>query len=164
MLGAACRKSLALGEENFPMQVELEPTITDTDLDLEAQVRDAIDQLDILNGTQARVDIAVKDAHVTLRGNVQSPMSCVEVEWAAAAVPGVKGVSNMLADDGTLSRRVATALAYDPRTTAIPPGYQVTPMFGHTLLIGKFTDAQASAVLAVSQSVPDVLSVRIKRL
>jgi hypothetical protein len=146
------------------MQVTLEPAITDTDLDLEAQVRDAIDQLDILNGTQARVDIEVKDGHVTLRGNVQSPMSCVEVEWAAAAVPGVMSVTNLLADDGTLSRRVATALAYDPRTSAIPPGYEVTPMFGHTLLIGKFTDEQAGALMAVSQAVPDVLSVKIKRL
>ncbi|MEP7357255.1 MAG: BON domain-containing protein, partial [Anaerolineales bacterium] len=90
--------------------------MTDTDLDLEAQVREAIDQLDILNGTRARVDLAVKDGHVTLHGNVQSPMSCVEVEWAAAAVPAVKGVTNMLVDDAELSRRVATALAYDPRT------------------------------------------------
>jgi osmotically-inducible protein OsmY len=146
------------------MQVNLEPVITDTDLDLEAQVRDAIDQLDILNGTQARVDIAVKDAHVTIRGNVQSPMSCVEVEWAAAAVAGVQGVSNLLVDDAELSRRVATALAYDPRTGSIPPGYEVTPMFGHIGVIGKFSDEQAAAVLAVAQSVPDVRSVTIKRL
>jgi len=146
------------------MQVSLEPVITDTDLDLEAQVRDAIDQLDILNGTQARVDIAVKDGHVTLRGNVQSPMSCVEVEWAAAAVPGGKGVTNLLVDDAELSRRVATALAYDPRTSAIPPGYEVTPVFGHVVLIGKFTDDQASAVQAVVQGLPDARSVTIRRL
>ena len=86
------------------------------------------------------------------------------MEWAAADVPGVQGVTNMLADDGTLSRRVANALAYDPRTTAIPPGYEVTPIFGHTVLIGKFTDEQARAVEAVSLAVPDVLSVKIKRL
>ena len=146
------------------MQVNLEPVITDMDLDLEAQVRDAVDQLDILNGTQARVDIEVKDAHVTIRGNVQSPMSCVEVEWAAAAVAGVNGVTNLLVDDAELSRRVATALAYDPRTSAIPPGYEVTPMFGHIVIIGKFADAQAGAVLAVAQAVPDVRSVTIKRL
>jgi osmotically-inducible protein OsmY len=146
------------------MQVTLEPVITDTDLDLEAQVRDAIGQLDILNGTQARVDIEVKDGHVTIRGNVQSPMSCVEVEWLAAAVPGVKGVTNLLVDDAELSRRVATALAYDPRTSAIPPGYEVTPVFGHVVLIGKFTDDQASAVQAVVQGLPDARSVTIRRL
>ena len=146
------------------MQVTLEPVITDSDLDLEAQVRDAVDQLDILNGTQARVDLKVNDGHVTIRGNVQSPMSCVEVEWAVAAVAGVKGVTNLLVDDAELSRRVATALAYDPRTGAIPPGYEVTPMFGHIVVIGKFSDEQAGAVLAVAQAVPDVRSVAIKRL
>jgi hypothetical protein len=146
------------------MEVNLEPVTTDTDLDLEAQVRDAIDQLDILNGTQARVDIEVKDGHVTVRGNVQSPMACVEVEWVTAAVPGVKGVTNMLVDDAELSRRVATALAYDPRASSIPPGYEVTPVFGHIVVIGKFGDEQASAVLAVAQDVPDVRSVVIKRL
>ena len=46
------------------MQVTLEPVITDTDLDLEAQVQEAIDQLDILNGTQARVDLEAKDSHL----------------------------------------------------------------------------------------------------
>ena len=146
------------------MQVTLEPVMTDTDLDLEAEVRDAVDQLDILNGTQARVDIEVKDSHVTIHGNVQSPMSCVEVEWAVAAVPGVSGVTNLLVDDAELSRRVATVLAYDPRTSAIPPGYEVTPIFGHIVIIGKFTDEQAGAVLAVAQAVPDVLAVTIKRL
>ncbi len=146
------------------MQVTLEPVMTDTDLDLEAEVREAVDQLDILNGTQARVDIEVKDVHVTIRGNVQSPMACVEVEWAVAAAPGVKGVTNLLVDDAELSRRVATALAYDPRTSAIPPGYEVTPIFGNIVIIGKFTDEQAGAVLAVTQAVPDVLSVTIKRL
>jgi hypothetical protein len=146
------------------MDVNLEPALTDMDLDLDAVVRDTLDQLDILKGSEAKVRVAVKDGHVTLHGNVQSPMSCIEVEWAAASVPGVKGVTNELADDATLSRRVATALAYDPRTASIPPGYEVTPMFGHVLIIGKFSDDQAAAVTAVTQAVPDVLSVKIRRL
>ena len=146
------------------MLANLEPVMTDTDLDLETEVRDAIDQLDIIKGSEAQVVVEVKDSLVTLRGNVQSPMSCVEIEWTAAAVPGVKGVTNMLVDDAELSRRVATALAYDPRTAAIQPGYEVTPMFGHVLIIGKFSDEQAAAVTAVAAAVPDVRSVKIKRL
>ena len=69
-----------------------------------------------------------------------------------------------LIEDAELSRRVATALAYDPRTSSIPPGYEVTPVFGHIVVIGKFTDAQAAAVLAVAQAVPEVRSVTLKRL
>ena len=146
------------------MQANLEPVMTDTDLDLEARLRDVIEGLDGLQGTQARLEIDVQDGHVTLRGNVQSPMTCVEAEWAASAVPGVKGMSNLIVDDAALSRRVATALAYDARTAAIPPGYEVTPVFGHIVIIGKFTDEQAAAVTAVAQAVPDVRSVMLKRL
>ncbi|MEO6626900.1 MAG: BON domain-containing protein [Burkholderiaceae bacterium] len=146
------------------MQANLEPVMTDTDLDLETEVRDALDQLDILKGSEAQVAVEVKDSLVTLRGNVQSPMSCVEVEWAAAAVPGVMGVTNMLVDDAELSRRVAMALAYDPRTAAIQPGYEVAPMFGHIQIIGKFSDEQAAAVAAVGEAVPEVRSLKLKRL
>ena len=146
------------------MEVILSPAQTDADLDLEGQVRDSVNKLDFLNGTRAWVNIDVADGHVTLRGNVQSPMSAVEVERAAAEVAGVKSVTGLVVDDATLSRRVAESLARDPRTSAIPPGYEVTVMFGYITLIGRFTEEQALAAQAVSQAVPDVRGVHVKRL
>lgn len=134
----------------------------DTALDLEAEVREAIHSLDILRGTRAEVNIAVSGGHVTLHGVVQSPMAAVEAERAAADVPGVTEVTNELVDDGSLTRQVAEVLARDPRTRGIPPGYEVTSIFGHLTLIGRFTAAEANAVLAVTQAVPGVRTVNLK--
>jgi osmotically-inducible protein OsmY len=89
-------------------------------------------------------------------------MMAADVERAAAEVPGVTQVTNLLVDDGTLSRQIAEALATDPRTQAIPPGYEVNPIFGHVFLVGRFTPDEARAVMAVAQSLPGVRSVNVK--
>ena len=135
---------------------------TDSDLDLLTAIHDLLNQLPTVRGSRARVVPEVAGGHVTLRGNVQSPMVAVEVERAVAEVPGVTGLDNLLADDGTLMRDVAEALATDERTRAIPPGYEVTTVFGQVTLVGRFTDTEAAAVMAVTQAVPGVRGVNVK--
>jgi hypothetical protein len=89
-------------------------------------------------------------------------MVAVEVERAAAGLPGVMGVTNLVADDGTLSRAVAEALATDPRTRDIPPGNEVTVVFGHVTVIGRLTNEEARNVMAVAQGTAGVRSVNVK--
>jgi osmotically-inducible protein OsmY len=140
------------------------PTIApdDQDLDLEAVLNDMLFGMDGLNGTRADVRVEVAGGHVTLRGAVQSPMVAVEVERAVADVPGVTGVTNLLVDDGNLSRVVAEALSTDPRTRDIPPGYRITAIFANIAVAGRFTDAEAQQVMTVAQAVPGVRSVNVK--
>jgi osmotically-inducible protein OsmY len=140
------------------------PANTDTDLDLQERVRDAIYALDVMRGTRAHVNVTVAKGHVTLDGVVQSPMAAAEVERAAADVAGAGAVTSHLLDDATLSSRVAEALGKDPRTATIPPGYDVVSVFGHMWIVGSFTPEQAQAVTAVARSVPGVLTITIKEI
>ena len=147
------------------MEHDLAPANTmDTDLDLAERIRTAIHALDVLRGTRAHVEVTVTNGHATLDGVVQSPMAAVEVARAAADVAGGAGVTSHLLDDAGLSNRVAEALATDPRTAAIPPGYDVNSTFGHVKLVGYFTPEQAQAATAVSQAVPGVRGVSIQAL
>jgi osmotically-inducible protein OsmY len=146
------------------MEANLATVNADIDLDLTERVSQAIGALDILHGTRAHVDVQAVNGHVTLEGIVQSPMSAVEVARAATDVPGVSGVTSHVVDDATLSRKVAEALSKDERTRAIPPGYEVTSVFGHLTVIGRFTEEQARALQAVCQSVRSVRTVKVKRL
>jgi hypothetical protein len=91
-------------------------------------------------------------------------MAAAEVERAATDVAGAAAVTSHLLDDATLSSRVAEALGRDPRTAAIPPGYDVVSVFGHMWIVGSFTPEQAQAVTAVARSVPRVLTVTIKEI
>lgn len=136
--------------------------LTDRDLDLLAEIHDNLNQLDLVRSSRAQVEVHVTAGQVTLTGAVQSPMVAVEVERAVAEVPGVVSVQNDLVDDGTLSREIAEALATDPRTQAIPPGYEVTVVFAQVTLIGRFTDLEAQAVMAVAQAVRGVRGVNVK--
>lgn len=146
------------------MDVDATPSLmpTDSDLDLLAEVHAVLNQLPTVRGSRAQVRALVSGGRVTLTGNVQSPMVAVEVERAVAEAPGLVELDNQLVDDGTLMRDVAEALATDPRTRAIPPGYEVTSVFGQVTLIGRFNDAEAVAVMAVTQAVPGVRGVNVK--
>ncbi len=145
------------------MEDELAPVNSlDTDLDLAERVRDAIGTLDILHGSRAHVEVTAMGGHVTLEGVVQSPMAAAEVERAAVDVAGPGAVTSHVVDDATLRRRAAEALATDPRTAAIPPGYNVSVTFGHLWLVGRLTAEQAQAATAVCQAVPGVRSVTLK--
>jgi osmotically-inducible protein OsmY len=147
------------------MDHDLAPADTmDTDLDLAERIHDAIHALDVLRGTRAHVEVTVTNGHATLEGVVQSPMAAVEVARAAADVAGGAVVTSHLLDDANLSNQVAEALATDPRTAAIPPGYEVNSTFGHLRLVGYFTPGQAQAAKAVCQSVHGVRSVAIQAL
>ena len=146
------------------MDSNLAPANLNLDLDLTERVSDAIHALDVLRGSRAHVEVKVANGHVTLEGNVQSPMAAVEVQRAAAEAPGVAGVTSRLIDDATLSRQAAEALGNDPRTAAIPPGYEVASVFGHLRLVGHFTAEQSQALVVVCQSVPGVRTVNIKEL
>lgn len=135
---------------------------TDVNVDLEAEVSDALDALDFVRASGAEVAVKVENGHVILTGHVQSPMAVVEAERAVEAVPGVVGVTNQLVDDARLMRQVAEALATDERTRAIAPGYEVTVVFGYLTLIGRFAGEEAGAVQAVAAAVPGVRRVTLK--
>jgi osmotically-inducible protein OsmY len=144
------------------MDSNLATVNVDFDLDLQERVHDAIYALDVLRGTRAHVDVAVNNGQVTLQGNIQSPMAAAEVERTAAEAPGVTRVISHVVDDATLSSQLAEALATDVRTAAIPPGYEVASLYGHVMLIGRFTAEQAQAVETVAHGVPSVRSVNVK--
>jgi osmotically-inducible protein OsmY len=104
----------------------------------------------------------VKDGFVTLAGLVPSVFAASEAERAARAVPGVVGVANHLLDDGSLTRRVAHALATDPRTRSIPPGYRVTCFYGRVVLVGNLDEeVTRTAVVEVCKSVEGVRDVKV---
>jgi osmotically-inducible protein OsmY len=146
------------------MEANLAPATTDLDLDLQERITAAINALDVLRGTRARVAVMVNHGQVTLTGALQSPMAAAEVARAAAEVPGVNAVVNQLVDDGSLSSLVAGALATDARTAAISPGYEVVSNYGHLKLVGYFNPDQAQAVEAVSGAVSGVRSVTVAAL
>ena len=146
------------------MEIETTPAGTDLDNDIEAEVTDAVMALDAVRPSAAVVNVDVRAGLVTLTGYVQSPMAAVEVERAAAEVPGVTGVANNLIDDGSLSRLVAEVLATDPATRDIPPGYEVAPTFGYLRLVGYFSREQADALAAVIQAIPGVRGLQVVSL
>lgn len=144
------------------MEATALPTTLSTDMDMEAEVTRAILELDALRAAPAEVNVGVTDGHVTLTGIVPSRMIAAEVERVSRGVPGVSGVSNRLLDDGSLTLRVARALAADPRTRAIPPGYRVMCVFGHVTLVGRFADEpERQAAVEVAQDVTGVRSAKV---
>ena len=144
------------------MEATALPTTVSTDLDIEAEVTNAILRLDALRPAPAEVKVSVTDGQVTLTGIVPSRMIAAEVERVARSVPGVAGVSNHLLDDGSLTLLVARALAIDPRTRSIPPGYRVMCIFGRVTLVGKFADEQIrDAATEVAQGVSGVRSAKV---
>jgi len=144
------------------MEATALPTTLSTDMDMEAEVTRAILELDALRAAPAEVNVGVTDGHVTLTGIVPSRMIAAEVERVSRGVPGVSGVSNHLLDDGSLTLRVAYALADDPRTRIIPPGYRVMCVFGHVTLVGRFADEpERQAAVEVAQDVTGVRSAKV---
>lgn len=144
------------------MEATAVPTAVNADLDIEAKVTNAILALDALRAAPAEVNVQVTNGQITLTGIVPSRMIAAEVERVARAVPGVVGVTNQLLDDGSLTLLVARALATDPRTRAIPPGYRVRCVFGSVSLVGKFADEQMrDAAVEVAQSVSGVRSAKV---
>jgi osmotically-inducible protein OsmY len=144
------------------MEATALPTAVSTDLDIEAEVTNAILQLDALRAAPAEVKVSVTGGQVALAGIVPSRMIAAEVERVARAIPGVAGVFNQLLDDGSLMREVARTLATDPRTRSIPPGYRVLCVFGNVSLVGKFGDEPPrGAAVEVAQSVSGVRSAKI---
>ncbi len=143
------------------METTAVPVHTSTDLDLEAEVVRAIRGLDILRPTRAEVNVSVENGQVTLTGIVPSIFAAVEAERAVRALPGIRGVTNKLLDDGAIARRAAHALAADPRTQSIPLGYRVTCFFGHIGVVGHLTEEQRQAVTEVCQSIEGVRGVKM---
>jgi hypothetical protein len=146
------------------MEIETTPAGTDTDNDIEAEVREAVLTLDAVRPSAAVVNVDVRAGLATLTGYVQSPMAAVEVERTVEQVPGVTGVVNNLIDDGTLSRFVAEVLATDPATRGIPPGYEVTPTFGYLRVVGYFSPQQADALAGVIKGIPGVRGLQVVSL
>ncbi|MGH2521432.1 MAG: BON domain-containing protein [Anaerolineales bacterium] len=146
------------------METVAVPTHSNTDLDIEAEVTRAIYDLDNVRSTRSELVISATRGQVLLTGYVPTPMIAAEIERAARSVPGVAGVTNQLVDDADLSRRVAEALATDPRTRGIPPGYEVASAIGYVTVVGDLDEAQSAAVLEVGQGVDGVRAMRVRPL
>ena len=144
------------------MEATALPTTVNTDLDIEAEVTNDILEMDALRATPAEVNVSLTNGQVTLTGIVPSRMIAAEVERVARSIPGVASVSNHLLDDGSLTLLVAHALATDPRTRSIPPGYRVICVFGHVTLVGKLADEPTRhAAMEVCLGVSGVRSAKV---
>jgi osmotically-inducible protein OsmY len=132
------------------------------DMDVRADAQQAILTLDTANSTGVQVAISVLHGQVILTGYTRSEMIGTGIERAVRAVDGANSVVNQLVDDSSLVRRLATALASDARTRAIPPGYQVSSAFGRVMLVGAFSSEARAAASQVCSSVPGVRSVEIR--
>ena len=95
---------------------------------------------------------------------MRSDMIAPAIEQAVRAVVGPRSVVNHLVDDSSLVRRLATALATNARTQAIPPGYQVISTFGRVRVVGTFADETRAAICQVCSDVPEVRSVEIESI
>ncbi len=132
------------------------------DIDIAADTRQAISTLDTANSVGLDVEVSVLEGQVTLTGYMRSEMIAPGIEQAVRAVPGTRGVLNYLVDDSSLVRRLATALALDARTRAIPPGYRVVSALGRTMVVGDLAGEARTAVSQVCAGVPGVRSVLIR--
>ncbi len=127
-----------------------EPAISD--LDLRDTIEQALWSLDSIRVSKPLLEVTVADGHATLSGTVASPMMREEIEAALDGLPVAIAVS----DDAAIQNAAAYALAMDPRTASIPPGYQVTSYNGHIHVKGRLTPEQAEAARAVAGAVKGV--------
>lgn len=132
-----------------------EPAVSD--LDLRSIIEEALWSLDSIRVSKPAIEVSVANGHATVSGIVASPMMREQIEEVLSGLP----VTIAVMDDAAIQNAVAYALAMDPRTASIPPGYRVTPYNGHIHVKGKLTPEEAEAAWAVASAVKGVRGVTI---
>ncbi len=132
-----------------------EPAISD--LDLREQIEEALWSVDSIRVSKPVLEVKAEGGHATVSGIVGSPMMREQIEEVLSGLP----VTISLADDAGIQYAAAYALAMDPRTSAIPPGYRLSSYNGHVYVTGKFTSEQVEAIKAVVGGVKAARAVSI---
>jgi len=128
-----------------------------SDLDLRTNIEDLLWSLDSIRVTKPQLQVAAHNGQATVSGVVNSPMMRAEITEALQGWP----VELFILDDAGLQNTAAYALAMDPRTSAIGPGYRVQSHDASVDVMGKFTPEQAQAIREVISEVAGVKAVAI---
>lgn len=120
-----------------------------SDLDLRRTIEEALWSLDSIRVSKPLLEVNVSEGRGTLSGIVASPMMREQIEEVLGGLP----VTLDLLDDAAIQYAAAYALATDPHTASIPPGYRLTVHNGRVHVKGKLTAEQIGAVRDVLSGV-----------
>lgn len=142
-------------EEVYPPSADHGPVVSD--LDLQAQVEEAIWRYEPLRVLHAPLKAEVRNGEVTLTGIVPSRMMHYGLIETLRRIPGVRAVHDQTMTDPDIQQAVALALAQTPETQPWSANVYVLSRNGFVQLTGTVPDAAAAeAVVRVAQGVPGV--------
>ncbi|MER3513352.1 MAG: hypothetical protein C4310_02240 [Chloroflexota bacterium] len=127
------------------------------DVDLQAQVEEAIWRYEPLRVLHAPLKAEVRNGEVTLTGIVPSRMMHYGLIETLRRIPGVRAVRDQTMTDPDIQQAVTLALAQNPETQPWSANVYVLSRNGFVQLTGTVPDAAAAeTVVRVAQSVPGV--------
>lgn len=142
-------------EEVYTASADHGPAVSD--LDLQAQVEEAIWRYEPLHVLHAPVQAEVHHGEVTLTGVVPSRMIRYGLLETLRRIPGVRAVHDQTMTDPDIDQAVTLALAQTPETQPWSANVYVLSRNGFVQLTGTVPDAAAAeAIVRVAQSVPGV--------
>ncbi len=142
-------------EEVDTLSADHGPTVND--LDLQAQVEEAIWRYEPLRVLHAPVKAEVRNSEVTLTGVVPSRMIRYGLLETLRRIPGVRAVHDQTMTDPDIDQAVTLALAQAPETQPWSANVYVLSRNGFVQLTGVVPNAAAAeAIVRVAQSVPGV--------
>jgi osmotically-inducible protein OsmY len=123
------------------------------------RVSESIDRYEPIRASGSRIQVGLRQGSVVLTGRVRShPLQVLAERLGAAAAGGHPFVSELIADPDVIMA-VATALALDPRTNAVP--VYVDCSLGSVRLMGAApTAAMVVAATEIARGVPGVVDVQ----
>jgi osmotically-inducible protein OsmY len=134
--------------------------LTPDDLNLQAEVEEAIWRYEPLRVLHAPLSAEVRDGEVTLLGVVPSRIIQYELIELLERIPGVRAVHDRSMTDPDIDQAVTLALGQSPETQAFGAAVNVLSRNGFVQLTGTVPDAGAiEAALRVVQGVPGVRKV-----
>lgn len=142
-------------EKMVPSSTDHRPAVSD--VDLQAQVEEAIWRYEPLRVLHAPLKAEVRNGEVTLTGIVPSRMMHYGLIETLRRIPGVRAVRDQTMTDPDIQQAVTLALAQNPQTQPWSANVYVLSRNGFVQLIGTVPDAAAAeTVVRVAQSVPGV--------
>lgn len=128
-----------------------------SDVDLQAQVEEAIWRYEPLRVLHAPLKAEVRNGEVTLTGIVPSRMMHYGLIEILRRIPGVRVVRDQTMTDPDIQQAVTLALAQNPETQPWSANVYVLSRNGFVQLTGTVPDAAAAeTVVRVAQGVPGV--------
>jgi len=142
-------------EEMVPPSTDHGPAVSD--VDLQAQVEEAIWRYEPLRVLHAPLKAEVRNGEVTLTGIVPSRMIHYGLIETLRRIPSVRAVRDQTMTDPDIQQAVTLVLAQHPETQPWSAHVYVLSRNGFVQLTGTVPDAAAAeTVVRVAQSVPGV--------